>query len=291
MVSASVVILEWVCPAAGMVLGNIMFFAPFRDVRRATRNGQLGDLNPTPWAFMLGNCCGWVSYSFLLDNLFLYFGNMPGLILSVWLNIQAAKLHYEHHRSLATRKSIVLALEDRECNRSCRSGLGEVLNEKKNDDDCGGDDNDEEGKVTETTTTAAAPPPPPFSETRTSSSSTTTNMDALDYATVVWNVASQKVKAPAPHENLVVIIITIWIAIISTVLFGREVLSANVQEFIVGMGCNLNLVFFYGAPLSTIMTVLKTRSSASIHLPSMLTSTANGAFWCAYGIAVNNFFM
>ena len=54
---------------------------------------------------------------------------------------------------------------------------------------------------------------------------------------------------------------------------------------------NLNLVFFYGAPLSTIYQVLKTRSCASIHVPTMLTNTANGAFWFAYGVAVWDLFI
>ena len=54
----------------------------------------------------------------------------------------------------------------------------------------------------------------------------------------------------------------------------------------IGILVNLNLVFFYGAPLSTISTVIKTRSSASIHIWTMITNTANGLFWGAYGLAV-----
>lgn len=69
-----------------------MWAAPFLDVRRASREGRLGDLNPTPWAIMLGNCIGWVIYSFLIHNLFVFFGNAFGLILSVWLNLQAVKV-------------------------------------------------------------------------------------------------------------------------------------------------------------------------------------------------------
>lgn len=57
-VSAAEVILEYVCPTLGVLVGNLMFSAPFRDVQRALKNHHLGDLNPTPWAFMLGNCVG-----------------------------------------------------------------------------------------------------------------------------------------------------------------------------------------------------------------------------------------
>jgi hypothetical protein len=35
--------------------------------------------------------------------------------------------------------------------------------------------------------------------------------------------------------------------------------------------------------------VLKTRNSRSIHVPTMVTNTANGAFWCAYGFAVQDY--
>jgi len=42
-----------------------MFFAPFMDVQKAIARGSIGDLNPLPWVFMLGNCTGWTLYSIL----------------------------------------------------------------------------------------------------------------------------------------------------------------------------------------------------------------------------------
>jgi hypothetical protein len=65
--------------------------------------------------------------------------------------------------------------------------------------------------------------------------------------------------------------------------------SGSVKESIVGAIVIGNLLFFYGAPLSTIATVLKTRNSRSIHVPTMITNTANGAFWCAYGFALQDY--
>jgi solute carrier family 50 protein (sugar transporter) len=95
MLSAQEIILQYVCPALGMIAANFMFAgesnvnsvrvvlfalqiitylkhvtlptAPFKDVRQAVSNGTLGNLNPTPWAFMTGNCCGWVTYSYLIQ--------------------------------------------------------------------------------------------------------------------------------------------------------------------------------------------------------------------------------
>eukprot|EP00978_Attheya_sp_CCMP212_P033966 scaffold139999_cov55-Attheya_sp.AAC.3 len=53
--SASEIVLEYFCPAMGMVFANIMFAAPLMAVRKAVQRANLGDLNPTPWAFMTGN--------------------------------------------------------------------------------------------------------------------------------------------------------------------------------------------------------------------------------------------
>jgi hypothetical protein len=69
MLSAKEIILEYVLPLMGILIANCMFSAPCQDLRKAVQRGYLGDLNPTPWAFMLGNCCGWVTYSILRQYL------------------------------------------------------------------------------------------------------------------------------------------------------------------------------------------------------------------------------
>jgi hypothetical protein len=60
---------------------------------------------------------------------------------------------------------------------------------------------------------------------------------------------------------------------------------------VVGIIVNLNLAFFYAAPLFTIFRVLKTRNSVSIHIRTMVTNTLNGSFWTAYGLAVQDPFI
>jgi solute carrier family 50 protein (sugar transporter) len=64
-VDGTTLVLEYVCPSVGVVLATQMFLAPFADVQGAIRSGSLGELNPLPWVFMLGNCTGWVLYSYL----------------------------------------------------------------------------------------------------------------------------------------------------------------------------------------------------------------------------------
>lgn len=234
-----------------------MFFAPIKDFKAAMDRNNLGDLNPTPWAFMLGNCFGFVIYSVLLQNLWIYFANVFALILSVYFNLGAIKLKYQGHHSREMRKSLVSFLQEEEKSKRLslyvQSGSSEIEENQPSDD------------KNRTTTT-------------------------MDWATIVWNVTSQNTPAPAAHENLVLMLVVVWILIASVVGFADD-LSSDTKQFIVGLSVNFNLIFFYGAPLSTIFKILKERHTASIHIPLMFTSALNGCFWTAYGIAVKDYWI
>jgi Sugar efflux transporter for intercellular exchange len=94
---------------------------------------------------------------------------------------------------------------------------------------------------------------------------------------------------PPKHDYWVVGMVSFWMAVLVTIGFGIQ--DENTRQLLVGILVNLNLVFFYGAPLSTIVTVVRTRNTATLHLPTMLTNTANGVFWMAYGCAVLDYFI
>ena len=55
---------------------------------------SLGDLNPKPWAVISGNCFGWLAYAYYTKNPFVLASNIPGLLVSFWLNAGASKLQY-----------------------------------------------------------------------------------------------------------------------------------------------------------------------------------------------------
>jgi solute carrier family 50 (sugar transporter) len=258
MLDPSTILLEYVCPAMGTILANLMFSAPYKDIQIAIQQrGQLGDLNPTPWAFMLGNCCGWVTYSFLQRNYWIFFANAPGFILSVYLNMGAAKLQYQGHRAHEMRKSFATYLEQQQ-EQAAESSTW-IASQQGN----GG--------------TSSGPIP----------------QKKKDYMTIAWEVTSQATPAPAPHESIVLGIVMIWVTCIAVIaLVGPTIgMTADTRQLIVGLLVNFNLVFFYGAPLSTIVTVLQTKNSSSIHLWTMMTNTGNGAFWTAYGLAVHDSFI
>jgi solute carrier family 50 protein (sugar transporter) len=255
MLSASEIILEYVCPGAGTVTATIMWLAPWKDIQQAKARGRLGDLNPLPWAFMLGNTIGWVTYGILKQNLFILFANAPGVLLSIYYNMQAVKMEFHEDRSTDLRKSIVVAL-----NEQSQSFLVPPA-------------------ATKTAATAVVDIDEQQPESKDS---------LLDYAKIVWQVAAQERRSPAPHEKAVMFLVTVWIATISLVSFADS-FSHSTRENVVGAVVICNLIFFYGAPLSTISTVVKTRNSRSIHVPTMITNTATGVFWGAYGIAVSDY--
>jgi len=188
---------------------------------------------------MTGNCLGWVSYSFVTQNLFVLASNLPGLILSVWLNIGAAKLQY-----LERYETVVKA---------------------KYDDHSGGENS------SSINSSSALPPPSssPYEE-----SGEGRNDLHLPSAT--------------RHEHWVIRVLIIWGITLSITVFAP--MTNDQQANIIGIVVNLNLVVFYGAPLSTIVQVFKTRSSASIHRKTLVMGILNSFFWLVYGecIVVSN---
>lgn len=103
------------------------------------------------------------------------------------------------------------------------------------------------------------------------------------------DITFQRHEASAAHELVVVAVVTVWLAIISLISFLN--LSLEEREFIVGIAVNINLLFFYGAPLSTIFAVIKTRDSSSIHRWTMLMNTGCAIFWTGFGFGIMDYFI
>jgi Sugar efflux transporter for intercellular exchange len=55
-------------------------------------------LNPFPFVMMTGNCLGWTVYGYYTRDPFVVAANIPGLVLSLWMNTGAAKLQYHAAR-------------------------------------------------------------------------------------------------------------------------------------------------------------------------------------------------
>lgn len=317
--SPTEIVLEYVCPAFGVIAANLMFMAPFQDLQKAVSLGRgLGDLNPTPWAFMMGNCLGWSAYGIIISNWFVFWANYPGFLIACWLNLGAVKLLYSSHHREETRQSLVKYLsrrlleleevtentdsdEDGDAQQQRRSlvsngnGNGNSKNSDENDgernkttnnenvNDNDNDCNQHRGDRAETSAAAAA--------------ATSTRHDC---AKIVGIVSSQTTPAKAPHERLIMGTVILWTVVFTVIGFyqyyatndndnnNAPVTGEEANSFaqnVVGYVVNLNLVFFYGAPLSSIFKVIRTKRSDTLHGPTMVMNTSNAVFWTAYALA------
>jgi len=364
---AAQIIQQYVCPTLGVIMSNSACLAPLRELQTAVSNGTgLKNLNPTPWAFMLGKCMGWLAYAILTNNWFVFWGEFPGLLISCWLNLGAVKLMYSSHHQKETRRALVEFLVNAEREgHGKKKGSQQKQREQQQDNDndvskkaeikklfddpvefdsvCDGPDDQSEEIVFDieenskeidyndrTPSVAFAPQeilesfdqrqasPKHFaprmslqsmastatgkSHTMKSLGSRVTNRakTVRKWGEVVWNVTSQKTPASAPHEHLVMAVILLWASVFSAVGFyfhydpavialgsesdnGRS--AAVVAVMVIGLFSNIFQIFFFGAPLSTIGTVIKTRKSDSIHVPTMCMNTVNSAFWFSYSVS------
>ena len=64
--------------------------------------------------------------------------------------------------------------------------------------------------------------------------------------------------------------------------------SAQEKQNVMGAFCNVVLLVYYAAPLTTIREVLSSRDSRSLHAPMAAANTANGLAWFCYGIALSD---
>eukprot|EP00980_Cylindrotheca_fusiformis_P017532 scaffold5498_cov86-Cylindrotheca_fusiformis.AAC.6 len=251
-VSNNEFLLEVVCPALGVVIANCMLFAPYGDLKKAIRKGQLGNLNPTPWAFMLGNCFGWIFYAILKGNLWVLASNGPGFIFSIWLNFVAVKLLQQEHYTTELRNHLILSEQVNSFqNGSTQPYIPKV--EKENTNTANAD----WSKIVWDVTSQEMTPAPTRHETL-----------VLALA-IVWTIAGS-IVALARDELI---------------------LSKEAAQLIVGVLTNMILIFFYAAPLSSIQTVLQDRNTVSLHVPTMMLNTLNSTFWMVYGLAVGDYFI
>lgn len=175
-----------------------------------------------------------MAYSYIVLDLFVFWANAPGLLISIWLNIGAMKLQY--YEEIIKYSSIETTNLERGTNES------DSISDNENEDD----DN--------------------------------------------VNICHRSPHSFSLHERKLLSIVIIWITILSTISL-MSTISKEESKFIVGVAVNINLIFFYAAPLSTIMSVFKTKSSDSIHFWTMIMNTMNAFFWCVYSLAIQDYYI
>jgi solute carrier family 50 (sugar transporter) len=217
MVSVDETFFNYVCPFMGCLIASTLFAAPVNDLRTALRERTLGPLNPNPWAVMTGNCLGWCSYAYYTKDPFILASNLPGLVLSFWLNMGAAKLQY-----LAQVQAISGRLDH---------GANVLTLEESKE----------------------------------------AYKESLIYS---------------PQDVLFLRVVILWSSFL--VLVGWLGYMQGYQATAVGIMVNINLIFFYAAPLQTMKTVIDTKCSETIHGPTIILNCVNASFWLMYGVARND---
>jgi hypothetical protein len=219
----------------------------------------------------LGNCIGWILYSFLTKDFFLFAANISGLILSIWFNLSASNLLFK--QQVAQLPDVIKVLDSDE--RSGDTVNPDLSNDRVSQtnlsaiDEGGGDDEMAGGS-------AGGNPQKDLENQGNPTSAPITELPVFYNAPV--------------HNSRVMAMSLLWIIVFSVIGFGENI-SANTKELIVGSVTNFCLVFFYAAPLSCIAVVLKTRNTATLHVPTMFTNTASSVFWGVYGFGVMDFFV
>ena len=124
-----------------------MYLAPLKDLNTAVKNAQgLNGLNPTPWAFMMGNCLGWLSYALLSANPYIFLADGTGFLISCWLNLGAIKLMYSNHHLTQTRQSLVKFLQTNDIKMEEEKKAMIQQPSKPYDHDDSSSDSDDDGK-------------------------------------------------------------------------------------------------------------------------------------------------
>eukprot|EP00529_Nitzschia_sp_RCC80_P022093 CAMPEP_0113447486 /NCGR_PEP_ID=MMETSP0014_2-20120614/4260_1 /TAXON_ID=2857 /ORGANISM="Nitzschia sp." /LENGTH=496 /DNA_ID=CAMNT_0000338637 /DNA_START=748 /DNA_END=2238 /DNA_ORIENTATION=+ /assembly_acc=CAM_ASM_000159 len=229
-------------------------------------------------------CTGWVFYSFLTRNFYLFAGNILGLLLSIWFNLSASNLLFK--QQVAQLPDVVHVVDSDE-----RSGNTE-------DDPMGLDKRSQDSDDSIHLTTiqegneAMDKTHPRLSASEEKNNKDLESSQGQDQALITPPPITELpvFYTPPVHDYRVMVMSLLWITVFSILGFG-DAINGETRELIVGIITNFCLVFFYGAPLSCIAIVLKTRNTATLHVPTMFTNTASSVFWGIYGLAVLDFFV
>ena len=111
----------------------------------------------------------------------------------------------------------------------------------------------------------------------------------VELGTMAKEISQGRMEAPASHEKVVVGIIVVWFIFISCIQFIP--MGEEQQIFVIGILVNVNMSFFYGAPLSIICKVIKTKDSSWIHRQTMLMNTLCAIFFLAFGVGRMDYFL
>ena len=274
MMDWKIIISEYVCPSLGCFIASAVFAAPINDLSKALKLGSLGNLNTVPWSIMTGNCLGWCSYAYCTNDPFVLAANLPGLILSFWLNIGAAKLQYL--KQIQNNDTKTIRSNNNNNNNNNDVGFEDENNENNNNNNRNKNNNNNADADADNIRRRIV-------NNFNNHSNITTNTNTNTSSSI--SISSSSLTSSS-QDVLFLRVISIWSIII--VCVGWLGILHGYEQKIIGILVNINLIFFYGAPLQTMKTVFETKSSNSIHTPTVTMNVINAIFWISYGLAKND---
>jgi solute carrier family 50 protein (sugar transporter) len=185
-----------VCPTIGVIICIFMFGSPMKEILNARSSKDLGTLNPVPFAVIIFNCIGWMTYGIMIRDYFVFWSNLPGLCFGTFFSLSSLQL---------------LARRD-------------------------------------------------------------TPKDQQNIFII---------------EILIVSSIFFWSFMAMITCIGMDNIT-NGAAVIGSLAC-IASILYYSAPLSTAVTVIRTRDASSLFAPMISINLANALLWVFYGaIGVNN---
>ncbi|KNE58414.1 hypothetical protein AMAG_03987 [Allomyces macrogynus ATCC 38327] len=83
------VVLNTVIPLLGVLTAILVTVAPVKEVLRFRKRQALGNLNPTPYAFIFGNALIWIGYGQFVKDPFVVTPNLLGCVCGAWFTHSA----------------------------------------------------------------------------------------------------------------------------------------------------------------------------------------------------------
>mmetsp|Transcript_13992 Transcript_13992/g.30254 ORF Transcript_13992/g.30254 Transcript_13992/m.30254 type:complete len:297 (-) Transcript_13992:751-1641(-) len=77
------VVVQYVVPSFGNLIGVIMLLSPIKAVWNIRKEGKLGDINPLPYPMTAINCLGWVIYGAVVRDPLIIPANIVGVLFGM----------------------------------------------------------------------------------------------------------------------------------------------------------------------------------------------------------------
>jgi solute carrier family 50 (sugar transporter) len=203
--------------------------------------------------------------------------NLPGLVLSIWLNMGAAKLQYYERASSSAFKHLLLTNSLRQGGASnTRATLSDSHDASPSSSPLRNRSRNQQQQQQQQQHEEEWNASPLVPEETGDPIERPLDIGTLDDEMREFFVA-------VPQERALLRVLIAWAVILVYAGWFVPYESGPEPAHVVGLLVNINLVFFYGAPLQTMRQVIHDKSSASIHLPTMFMNYCNTSFWIMYG--------